>query len=131
MKKRGVVLPETFQTRIAAWMRETFPPAIIANRHERGLRFLEEATELVQAIGLSHEAVLRVVDYVYGRPTGVLAQEVGGTMVTLAALCGAVEVDLADAAEAEATRIERPEVREKILRRQGQKRAVLGLTGDQ
>lgn len=118
-----------FQKRIAIWMRETLPEAV-GLTHERGLRFIEEAVELVQAIGLSDADVHRVVDYVYGRPIGSAWQEVGGTMVTLAALCEAAAVDLDAAAMGEAQRIELPEIRLKVQRRQAEKRRVLGLTKD-
>ncbi len=42
--------------------------------------------ELVQAVGTSREDALRLVEYVYTRPVGELRQEIGGVMVTLAAL---------------------------------------------
>jgi hypothetical protein len=64
------------------------------DKPERGFRFIEEALELVQANGTSKEDVLKVVEYVYNRPEGSLSQEVGGTLVTLAALCEACQLDM-------------------------------------
>lgn len=45
-----------------------------------------------------------LVDYVFGRDAGDVRQEVGGVMVTLAALCEAAGVDHEEAAEAELER---------------------------
>jgi hypothetical protein len=47
----------------------------------------------------------QLVDYTYDRPIGELKQEVGGAMVTLAALCLAMRIDMYAAAEAELARI--------------------------
>lgn len=52
-------------------------------------RFLEEATELAQASDLDEETVHKLVSYVYSRPKGLISQEIGGVMVTLAVLCEA------------------------------------------
>lgn len=68
-------------------------------------RFAEEALELVQACGASKEDVLRLVEYVYDRSMGEPAQEVGGVMVTLAALCFCNQIDLGSAAETELERV--------------------------
>ena len=104
-------------------MKQTFGPEVSADFVERGFRFGEEAIELLQANGTTKEDVLKLVDYVYGRPAGELTQEVGGTMVTLAALCAARGIDLLDAADSEQQRVEQPEVRAKIQRKQADKRA--------
>lgn len=78
-----------FQDAVDAFMQECFGPTISADRRERGHRFLEESLELVQALGGTREEALQLVDYVFGRPVGEPRQEVGGVMVTLAALCNA------------------------------------------
>jgi hypothetical protein len=67
-------------------------------------RFLEEALELSQASGCSSEDAHRLVDYVFSRPVGRLEPEVGGVMVTLAALCAAAGIDLKNAADRELER---------------------------
>ena len=72
---------------------------------ERNHRFLEESLELVQALGATEQEVLQLVEYVFNRPAGNAQQEVGGVMVTLAALCLAAGFDMDDSAEAELTRI--------------------------
>lgn len=76
-----------FQQRVQPWMMACFGPAISADFRERNHRFFEESSELVQACGMSKEEAHMLVDYVYGRPVGEKLQEVGGVMVTLAALC--------------------------------------------
>lgn len=96
---------ETFQQRVAEWMRACFTPAITTDKVERNHRFLEEALELVQAGGCTKEEALQLVDYVYGRPVGELPQEVGGVAVTLAALCSAYEIDLQQCADDEVERV--------------------------
>jgi len=114
---------DRFQVRVATWMQETFGPEVSADYTERGFRFGEEAIELLQANGTTKEDVLKLVDYVYSRPVGELSQEVGGTMVTLAALCEARGLNLAALANDEQTRVEQPAVRAKIQRKQEDKRA--------
>ena len=65
----------------------------------------EEALELVQACGCTASEAHQLVDYVYGRDVGEPAQEVGGVMITLAALCLANGIDMAGAGETELARI--------------------------
>lgn len=97
--------PAPFQDRVKPWMLECFGPAIAADRQERNHRFLEEALELVQASGCTAVEAHQLVEYVYGRPVGDPVQEVGGVMVTLAALCLAHGMDMHAAGETELARI--------------------------
>src|ERR1019366_7187801 len=80
-------LSVTFQRRLWPWMTECFGPTIPLDKMERNHRFLEEALELVQACYCTADEAHQLVDYVYGRPVGEKSQEVGGVVVTLAALC--------------------------------------------
>jgi len=96
---------EPFQARVQPWMMACFGAMIAGDREERNHRFLEEALELVQSTGCTAHEAHQLVDYVYGRATGEPHQEVGGVMVTLAALCLANHLDMHDAAETELTRI--------------------------
>lgn len=89
-----------FQAGVRAWMLACFGEVIARDCIERNFRFLEEALELVQSCGCSAEHAHRLVDYVYSRDGGEVGQEVGGVMVTLAALCSANGQNL----EAEAAR---------------------------
>ena len=99
------VSPEPFQARVQPWMMACFGAEIAADQKERNHRFIEEALELVQACGATQSEAHQLVDYVYGRPVGEKAQEVGGVMVTLAALCLAQGLDMHAAGETELARI--------------------------
>lgn len=94
----------SYQQRVDDWMQACFGPAISADRTERNHRFLEESLELTQALGCTREEAHQLVDYVFGRPVGEPAQEVGGVMVTLAALCNAARIDVLVAGDNELTR---------------------------
>lgn len=96
---------EQFQPRVGEWMRACFGPEISADRQERNHRFIEEALELVQACGCTASEAHQLVDYVYGRDQGDINQEVGGVMVTLAALCLAHGFDMHSAGETELARV--------------------------
>jgi hypothetical protein len=93
------------QSRVKPWMLACFGAEISANVIERNHRFMEEALELMQSTGCTKADVLTLVDYVYGRPVGDQSQEVGGVMVTLAALCLAAGLDMHDCGDAELARI--------------------------
>ncbi len=94
----------TYQDRVAAWVAECFPASVRTDVLGRSHRFLEESLELVQASGCTKEDAQLMVDYVFDRPTGAQEQEVGGVMVTLAALCNALKLSMDDAADAELSR---------------------------
>lgn len=97
--------PVPFQYRVKPWITECFGPEISGDQQERNHRFLEEALELVQACGATASEAHQLVDYVYGRPVGDKIQEIGGVMVTLAALCLAHGLNMHLAGEAELQRI--------------------------
>ncbi len=109
----------TFQDDVALWMNTCFGPEISADIVERNYRFLEEALELVQACGCSADDAHRLVDYVFGRDEGEKSQEVGGVMVTLAALCLAQGMDMQECGENEVARIwtKVEQIREKHTRK--------------
>lgn len=98
-------MPAPFEARVQLWMLACFGAEIAADAQERNHRFLEEALELVQACGATQSEAHQLVDYVYGRPVGDKHQEVGGVMVTLAALCLAQGLGMHEAGEAELARI--------------------------
>lgn len=91
----------SFQARVSDWMLECFGERIALDTTERNHRFLEESLELVQSLGCTESEALQLVAYVFGRPTGDPAQEIGGVMVTLAALCATVPRDMDTCAEQE------------------------------
>lgn len=79
----------TFQRLVGEWALACFGEDVTYNTTLRNHRFLEEALELVQSLGCTANEAHRVVDYVFSRPVGEPAQELGGVMVTLATLCNA------------------------------------------
>ena len=96
---------KNFQQRVQPWMLECFGEEISNDLTERNHRFLEESLELVQSTGCTQSEAHQLVDYVFGRPVGERTQEVGGVMVTLAALCLAAKLDMHAAGETELERI--------------------------
>lgn len=95
----------SFQSRVQPWLMECFGEMIAGDRQERNHRLLEEALELVQALGATAGEAHQLVDYVFDRAVGEPAQEVGGVMVTMAALCLANGLDMHQLAETELSRI--------------------------
>lgn len=75
-----------------------FGPDVADDKNERVHRFFEEAVELAQACNCSAEDAHKLVDYVYKRPKGDVADEVGGTLTTLSALCSAHRVNVEETA---------------------------------
>lgn len=106
---------KSFQTGVSQWVVDCFGVDVAMDAEERNHRFLEEAIELVQARGCTASEAHQLVDYVFNRPVGEPAQEVGGVMVTLAALCNAAGIDIVGAADDELRRIwtKVPEIRAK------------------
>lgn len=100
-----VDMVKSFQARVKPWLLECFGEVIAGDREERNHRFLEESLELVQSLGCTASEAHQLVDYVYGRPWGDPFQEVGGVMVTLAALCSANGLDMHTDGETELARI--------------------------
>ncbi|WP_232443865.1 hypothetical protein [Burkholderia ubonensis] len=94
-----------FQSRVQPWLLECFGAEIATDRAERNHRFLQEALELVQACGCTASGAHQLVDYTFSRPLGEPTQEIGGVMVTLAALSLANGLDMYAAAEAELARV--------------------------
>lgn len=90
---------------MAVWVSKCFGNASLMNKKERAFRFIEEALELVQACNLSKDEVLAVVEHVYSREVGQLAQEVAGAQTTLAALCEGHLVSLEKSTASEVDRI--------------------------
>lgn len=94
-----------FQGRVTKWLYACFTPKDVTDKAQRTHRFVEESLELAQATGCTKEEVLQLVDYVYGRDKGEEYQEVGGVMMTLSALCSALELDMQQCGETELARV--------------------------
>jgi hypothetical protein len=99
---------EPYQDRVAAAHHALFhdDPTDV---EERRARFFEEATETVQAFGMTTEDMHKIVDYSGNRPVGEPAKEIGAAMVTLASLCVVSGFDLMECAEADLEKLQRPE----------------------
>lgn len=126
---KALVERNGYQARVGDWLIRTFDRETVENKIERVMRFLEEAIELGQALGITAAQTAKIAEYVYGRPVGEPHQEVGGTMVTLAALCHVFELDMQAEGEREYARIDTPEMRAKIAAKQVSKR-MFGMTHD-
>ena len=118
-----------FQNSVGQWLHCCFDNTTATSKSERNHRFLEEALELVQSLGCTMSETTRLVEYVFGRPAGEPKQEVGGVLVTLAALCHANRIQMYAAGEAELLRIKQPEVMEKIRAKQAAKPKLSPLPG--
>lgn len=90
-----------FQSGVKSWMFACFGAMTSADKKERTHRFLEEALELVQACECTEAEAHTLVSYVFNRPVGEPKQEVGGVMITLAALCEAQDIDMKEEGYAE------------------------------
>ena len=95
---------DTFDRRATQWAREAFGNTVVDNQRERAARFIEEAIELAQAVDLVEEEVVDIAYSVYCKPMGEVAQEIGGTMVTLGVLTRIMQLDLETCAEKELLR---------------------------
>lgn len=109
------------QDSVRQWCVDCFGEVTANDAQERNFRFLEEALELVQSCGATAADAHKLVDYVFGRPVGDPPQEVGGTVITLAALCAASNINFLDQGLIELDRIKRPYVMEKIRAKQASK----------
>lgn len=116
------------QATVAKWVSETF--CNLADVPERGRRMLEEAVELAQAVGVTREDAVRLVDYVFARPPGVPYQELGGAGMTLLALAQAVGISADDAEQVELERV-LAKSREYFRTRQREKDAVTSWHGEE
>lgn len=105
---------EDFQATIGLWCEDMFGEQCAKDPKERGLRLLEEALEAAQAVNVSREDAHKLVDYVFGRPTGELPQEISGVLVTVLALAEAAGISAECSLVDEISRIHEPSFREKI-----------------
>lgn len=97
---------KTFQLRVHEWVVDCFGKKSAFLVRERFDRFIEESVEFAQSFHISKEDVQRMVDYVYSeKEPGNPVQELGGVMVTLAALCESVGLDMNGSGEMELERI--------------------------
>jgi hypothetical protein len=99
---------EAFQNRVAAAHVALFhdDPTDLPERRDR---FYEEATETVQALGMTEADAHALVSYTFGRPSGEPEKEIGAAALTLASLCVVGGWDMMACAEADLAAIVTPE----------------------
>ena len=88
---KAIPMRDMRQTITTQWARKAFGDNSIVSVPQRGLRLLEEAIECAQACGVPIDKAQALLEFVYHRPVGVIAQEIGGigvTMLVLATACG-------------------------------------------
>ena len=80
------------QRQILEWCKASFGEKSLA-LPQRGIHMLEEAIELAQAVGVDPAMAHKLIDFVYDRPKGSVAEELGGIGVCVAALAEAAGLD--------------------------------------
>jgi len=95
----------TRQTDILQWANGTFGVATADNTGERIRRFAEESVELAQTVGLEKQALLDLIEHVYAKPAGNLAQEIGQVGVSLLGLAEHLGINVDEEERAEFERI--------------------------
>jgi hypothetical protein len=105
---------KSFQDQVGEWVTETFGTEIATDKKERCHRLIEEVAELVQTCNYPLTDAIQIFNSVYARKKGAIYQEIGGTMVTLAALCCVLKKDMHDCGDVEFNRINNPETQKKI-----------------
>lgn len=88
-----------------AWFLKAFGQDATKDIMQRCSRFLEEALELTQSLGLSREASHALVDYVHDREAGRPGQEAAGAEITLGILSNVVGINLDEETENELGRV--------------------------
>lgn len=94
-----------YQSRVSDWAHNCFGSEASKNQLERTHRYLEESLELAQSSGCTVEDAYKLVDYVFSRDPGDVNQEAGGSILTLAALCSALDIDMVHCGETELERV--------------------------
>lgn len=82
------------QRSIGEWATAAFGREQSLSIPHRGIRHLEESAELAQSCGVDEAMAHKLVSYVWSRPAGEIAQEMGGVGVTLLALAHAAGLDV-------------------------------------
>jgi hypothetical protein len=88
------------------WAIGIFGP-VAADRHERAMRFVEEAIEVAHAEGVLEIALGNMIERVYTRKPGDIAREIGQASATLEMLAASIGVSASDEAAREFARVQR------------------------
>lgn len=100
----SIIVMVDWQPKMVKWVRTRLGYEAM-DPHERGMRFGEESFELLQAIGLTKEELIKLMDHVYSKEPGRVGQEIGGCVTTLLPLAESQNVDMNIAALMEIDRI--------------------------
>ncbi len=84
----------SFQLRAWDWLGLALGRDVARSKRQRALRFVEEAIELAQAIGISEHEVIDEARNIYSVPAHGVEREIGGVLVTLAVLCEAYGLNM-------------------------------------
>lgn len=87
------------------WGTRCFGIGQMQDPQTRALRFVEEAVELNQALGVPKDAMHHLVSVVYSRPRGEPTAELGGCLLTLMVLARTLHTDLEAAFQFELRRV--------------------------
>lgn len=93
--KAYVALSDDVQVQVKDWITGMLGEITFKSHRERALRFIEEAIELAQACGLERQDVAYTIEYVYDKPPGNVAQEIGGVHSTVLCLSQAFGLSFA------------------------------------
>jgi hypothetical protein len=94
------------QHRCTRWVFNIFGEDCATDQEERGKRVYEESAELLQASGVSLLDALKILWWVYSRPSGELTQELAGVGVTLFAAASAAGESIGVLISDEMSRVE-------------------------
>jgi NTP pyrophosphatase (non-canonical NTP hydrolase) len=78
---------------VATWCAKAFGLGHASSVQQRAVRMLEEAIEAYQAVGCDVAMGHALLDHVFSKEPGELAQELGGVGVTVLALANAAQLD--------------------------------------
>jgi hypothetical protein len=93
------------QRAIGYWSEVNFGRAEGSSIPQRGIRHLEEAAEAAHAAGVPLDMAIAMIRYVWSRPKGELAQELGGSAITLLAFAQAAGLSADECEQKELERV--------------------------
>lgn len=93
------------QAQVYTWAKAAFGKSHVVSIEQRSIRFLEEAIELAQSGGCTEEIAHKLVSFVFARPVGTMASEIGGVGITLLCLAQAAHMSADECEVAEFLRV--------------------------
>lgn len=95
----------TSQEILTKWAEDCFGSDQVNSPAIRGLRLAEESIEFSQSVDVPAEKLHALIDYVYSRPKGTPAQELGGVAVTALVAASSIGAQFDDCLQAETQRV--------------------------